>query len=76
MYLLFTTDRTHEYFYTNDLRVLVDILVRNLLDLPDFAEIAKLRHMYLRVLEPLLRNTQFIWLMVLKCTKDEIVNLF
>lgn len=56
MYLLFTTPPTYEYFYTNDLRVLVDILIRNLLDLPDYK--ASLRHTYLRVLYPLLEHTQ------------------
>lgn len=56
MYLLFTTPPTYQYFYTNDLRVLVDILVRNLLDLPEYA--ASLRHTYLRVLYPLLEHTQ------------------
>jgi len=56
LYLLFTTPPTQEYFYTNDLRVLVDILIRNLLDLPE--EAAALRHTYLRVLYPLLAHTQ------------------
>jgi hypothetical protein len=56
LYLLFTTRATYEYFYTNDLRVLVDVIVRNLLDLPDESE--TLRHMYLRVLFPLLAHTQ------------------
>lgn len=56
LYLLFTTRTTYEYFYTNDLRVLVDILIRNLLDLPEDA--AALRHTYLRVLYPLLAHTQ------------------
>ena len=56
LYLLFTTPPTYEYFYTNDLRVLVDILIRNLLDLPN--EAAALRHTYLRVLYPLLDHTQ------------------
>jgi len=56
LYLLFTTPSTQEYFYTNDLRVLVDILIRNLLDLPPDA--AALRHTYLRVLYPLLAQTQ------------------
>ena len=37
LYLIFTTPSTHEYFYTNDLHVLVDILIRNLLDLPEEA---------------------------------------
>ena len=56
LYLLFTTPPTYEYFYTNDLRVLVDILIRNLLDLPE--EAGALRHTYLRVLYPLLAHTQ------------------
>lgn len=56
LYLLFTTPPTHEYFYTNDLHVLVDILIRNLLDLPE--EASALRHTYLRVLYPLLAHTQ------------------
>lgn len=56
LYLLFTTPSTQEYFYTNDLRVLVDILIRNLLDLPSDA--VALRHTYLRVLYPLLAHTQ------------------
>lgn len=56
LYLLFTTGTTYEYFYTNDLRVLVDVMLRNLLDLPFSAR--ALRHTYLRVLHPLLANTQ------------------
>ncbi|KAL9603651.1 MAG: hypothetical protein Q9219_000970 [cf. Caloplaca sp. 3 TL-2023] len=56
LYLLFTTPPTHEYFYTNDLRVLVDVMIRNLLDLPLSAK--PLRHTYLRVLYPLLAHTQ------------------
>lgn len=56
LYLLFTTPPTYEYFYTNDLRVLVDILMRNLLDLPE--EASSLRHTYLRVFYPLLEHTQ------------------
>lgn len=56
LYLIFTTPSTFEYFYTNDLRVLVDILIRNLLDLPE--EASALRHTYLRVLYPLLAHTQ------------------
>lgn len=54
--MLFTTPPTHEYFYTNDLRVLVDVIIRNLLDLPLTA--SPLRHTYLRVLSPLLAHTQ------------------
>lgn len=56
LYLLFTTKATYEYFYTNDLRVLLDVIVRNLLDLPN--EFLSLRHTYLRVLYPLLAHTQ------------------
>ncbi|KAJ9134768.1 Protein dip1 [Pleurostoma richardsiae] len=56
LYLLFTTKATYEYFYTNDLRVLLDVIIRNLLDLPD--ESISLRHTYLRVLYPLLAHTQ------------------
>ncbi|RAL09599.1 uncharacterized protein BO97DRAFT_407545 [Aspergillus homomorphus CBS 101889] len=56
LYLIFTTPSTYEYFYTNDLHVLVDILIRNLLDLPE--ESSALRHTYLRVLYPLLAHTQ------------------
>ena len=41
-YLLFTTTSTYEYFYTNDLHVLVDILIRNLLDLPPDNALASL----------------------------------
>lgn len=55
-YLLFTTHATYEYFYTNDLRVLLDVIIRNLLDLPN--ELDSLRHTYLRVLYPLLAHTQ------------------
>jgi hypothetical protein len=56
LYLLFTTTATYEYFYTNDLRVLLDVIIRNLLDLPN--ELVSLRHTYLRVLYPLLAHTQ------------------
>lgn len=48
LYLLFTTKATYEYFYTNDLRVLLDVIIRNLMDLPD--EKISLRHTYLRVM--------------------------
>lgn len=56
LYLLFTTKATYEYFYTNDLRVLLDVIIRNLMDLPD--ERMSLRHTYLRILYPLLAHTQ------------------
>ncbi|ORY25355.1 hypothetical protein BCR39DRAFT_566339 [Naematelia encephala] len=56
LYLLFTTPGTQEYFFTNDLRVLLDVFIRELVDLPDECE--ALRHTYLRVLYPLLNHTQ------------------
>jgi hypothetical protein len=56
LYLIFTTKATYDYFYTNDLRVLLDVIIRNLLDLPN--ELISLRHTYLRVLYPLLTHTQ------------------
>ncbi|MBW0509784.1 hypothetical protein O181_049499 [Austropuccinia psidii MF-1] len=56
LYLLFITPGTHEYFYTNDLCVLVDVFIRALSDLPE--ESQDLRHTYLRVLHPLLTKTQ------------------
>ncbi|KAJ7050443.1 hypothetical protein C8F01DRAFT_1068001 [Mycena amicta] len=56
LYLLFTTKGTSDFFYTNDLCVLVDVFLRELADLGDESE--SLRHTYLRVLHPLLTKTQ------------------
>ncbi|KAG2136004.1 hypothetical protein DEU56DRAFT_363556 [Suillus clintonianus] len=56
LYILFTNKATSEYFYTNDLRVLVDVFLRELVDLDEESE--SLRHTYLRVLHPLLTKTQ------------------
>ena len=73
LYLLFTTKGTSEYFYTNDLRVLVDVFLREIVDLDEDSEsvcrpsdpssptshvLPQLRHTYLRVLHPLLTKTQ------------------
>lgn len=69
LYLVFGTKSTSEYFYTNDLHVLLDVILRNLLDLPtddDFnpgqngtpGMTQALRHTYLRVLHHLLENSQ------------------
>jgi hypothetical protein len=59
LYLVFATKSTAEYFYTNDLHVLTDVILRNLLDLPAENEAMQaLRHTYLRVLHPLLANSQ------------------
>nr|GAT58111.1 predicted protein [Mycena chlorophos] len=56
VYLLFTNKGTSDFFYTNDLCVLVDVFLRELADLGDESE--SLRHTYLRVLHPLLTRTQ------------------
>lgn len=56
LFLLCTNPATYEYFYTNDLYVLIDVFIRELYDLPADAE--GLRHTYLRVLHPLLIHTQ------------------
>lgn len=56
LYLLFTSSTLYEFFYTNDLHVLVDVVIRELWNLPEEEE--SLRHAYLRVMGPLLTNTQ------------------
>lgn len=56
LYLLFTTEGTSEYFYLNDLRVLLDVFIRELVDLDEDHD--ALRHTYLRVLYPLIAFTQ------------------
>ena len=38
LYLLFTTKGTSEYFYTNDLHVLVDVFLREIVDLDESNE--------------------------------------
>lgn len=59
LYLLFGNPSTAEYFYTNDLHVLIDVIIRNLIDLPHDSTAANaLRHTYLRVLHPILTNSQ------------------
>ncbi|KAJ4384605.1 pre-rRNA processing [Didymella sp. IMI 355093] len=59
LYLLFGNSSTAEYFYTNDLHVLIDVILRNLIDLPHDSTAANaLRHTYLRVLYPILTNSQ------------------
>ncbi|KAF9485617.1 hypothetical protein BDN70DRAFT_533974 [Pholiota conissans] len=56
LYVLFSNKETAEFFYTNDLCVLVDVFLRELADLDEESE--SLRHTYLRVLHPLLTKTQ------------------
>ncbi|KAI8353243.1 hypothetical protein EDC96DRAFT_274102 [Choanephora cucurbitarum] len=58
LYGIFTRPVLYEYFYTNDLYVLVDITLRELCNLGDTKESQNLRDAYLRVFEPLLENTQ------------------
>lgn len=59
LYLIFGNPSTAEYFYTNDLHVLVDVILRNLIDLPHDSPAANaLRHTYLRVLHPILTHSQ------------------
>jgi len=59
LYLIFGNPQTADYFYTNDLHVLVDVILRNLIDLPsDSPATNALRHTYLRVLHPILTNSQ------------------
>ncbi|ORX95908.1 hypothetical protein K493DRAFT_314773 [Basidiobolus meristosporus CBS 931.73] len=57
LYTLFTNTSTSDYFYTNDLRVLVDVIIRELYNLPE--EDGELRRAYLEVLPPLICNTQY-----------------
>ena len=38
LYELFNTPQTYEFFYTNDLRVLLDVFIRELYNLPDERE--------------------------------------
>lgn len=59
LYLIFGNPQTAEYFYTNDLHVLVDVILRNLIDLPsDSPATNALQHTYLRVLYPILTYSQ------------------
>ncbi|CAO3643654.1 unnamed protein product [Cunninghamella echinulata] len=58
LYSIFTEPKLYEYFYTNDLYVLVDIILREVCDLGDDKESETLRDAYLRILKPLLINTQ------------------
>ncbi|KAI8086142.1 uncharacterized protein BX664DRAFT_335010 [Halteromyces radiatus] len=58
LYCVFMEPKLYEYFYTNDLYVLVDITLREVCDLGDDRESEALRDAYLRILKPLLINTQ------------------
>ena len=72
LYLLFRTEGMSEYFYTNDLCVLVDVFLREIGNIDEdnesvcpvpailciMTDRSQLRHTYLRVLHPLLTKTQ------------------
>lgn len=70
LYLIFTTPATYEYLYLNDLKVIVDVFIRELYNLP--VEEENLIHTYLRVLHPLLLHTE---LRNEKYKREEIVGL-
>ena len=44
LFVLFTTKGTSEYFYTNDLRVLVDVFLREVVDLDEESESVSTYH--------------------------------
>ncbi|KAJ1677810.1 pre-rRNA processing, partial [Spiromyces aspiralis] len=54
---IFSNRQTCNIFYSNDLNVLVDIVLRELNDLPDEEE--QLRQAYLMVLLPMLKHSQY-----------------
>ncbi|KAI8072528.1 hypothetical protein BC940DRAFT_292789 [Gongronella butleri] len=58
LFSILNEPKLFEYFYTNDLYVLVDIILREVCDLGDDQEAETLRDAYLRVLRPCLLNTQ------------------
>lgn len=58
LYLMFTTSFTINLFYTNDLKVLVDILLRGVADTPTSA--SNILDIYLKVLYAMLRYTPWL----------------
>ncbi|SCU92689.1 LANO_0E01772g1_1 [Lachancea nothofagi CBS 11611] len=58
VYLILTIDKdsAEDFFYLNDLHVFVDVLIRELNNIPDDEEL--IRNTFLRVLFPLLNNTE------------------
>ncbi|QLQ79150.1 hypothetical protein HG537_0B04980 [Torulaspora globosa] len=59
LYLILTTDQgkiAKSFFYLNDLNVLVDVLIREIENIPENEE--TLRNYFLRIMEPLFQNTQ------------------
>ncbi|ODV90053.1 hypothetical protein CANCADRAFT_1785 [Tortispora caseinolytica NRRL Y-17796] len=56
LHCIFTNNSTVDYFYLNDLYVIVDIFIRQLIDLSSDKD--DLRNAYLRVLEPILHSEE------------------
>ncbi|SCU81333.1 LAME_0B06568g1_1 [Lachancea meyersii CBS 8951] len=58
IYLILTVDKNsaEDFFYQNDLHVIVDVLIRELTNIPEDEEL--IRNTFLRVLLPLLSNTE------------------
>jgi hypothetical protein len=50
LYILFTNKATSEYFYTNDLCVLVDVFLRELVDLDEESESVSLAALHTEVI--------------------------
>jgi hypothetical protein len=50
LYILFTNIGTSEYFYTNDLCVLVDVFLRELVDLDEESESVSPAALYMEVI--------------------------
>ncbi|KAJ1918565.1 pre-rRNA processing [Tieghemiomyces parasiticus] len=48
---------TYDFFFTNDLKVLIDVTIRELYNLPEDA--VKLRMAYIRLLAPIIINSQY-----------------
>ncbi|SCU92052.1 LADA_0F13960g1_1 [Lachancea dasiensis] len=72
VYLILTMDRNsaETFFYQNDLHVFVDVLIRELKNIPDDEEL--IRNTFLRVLFPLLSNTE---LTKTKYRRSDLINV-
>ena len=65
LFLLFTTKGTSEYFYTNDLCVLVDVVLREILDLDEQNESVCFNY---SLNERTLLNTDIFFRIIIKVT--------
>lgn len=73
LYLILTADHgriAKSFFYLNDLNVLVDVLIRELENIPENEE--SLRNYFLRIMEPLFQNTE---LSATHYRKDDLVRV-